>query len=299
MAINGTTDIYTGNVTELAYVNGMIWHENSSKMWWGETQPNDSWAPSAGTTTSPLPATPTPTPAPTVTVSPNNTMVLAGSKAGITDVSGSVWTISNGGQVAVNGVADTITANVVELAYVNNKVWQENTSNLWWGKTSTTAAWAPNAGTSTSPLPAPTIIAANATSATVSQSQVSVIATAGNHMLFISGSGNIVNLSGGANTITDTGTGNTYILPAAGKGTDTFTNNILTTGDTLDLKTALAATNWNGAASTLSKYLTVADTAKGAVLSIAPTSGGVGVAIATINGATTANLTGLLAHSFT
>ena len=66
-----------------------------------------------------------------------------------------------------------------------------------------------------------------------------------------------------------------------------------------DLKPALAATDWNGAASTLSKYLTVADSAKGATLSIAATSGGAGVAIATIDGATTTNLTGLLAHAIT
>ncbi|MEA2787705.1 MAG: hypothetical protein QOG73_111, partial [Acetobacteraceae bacterium] len=69
--------------------------------------------------------------------------------------------------------------------------------------------------------------------------------------------------------------------------------------DTLDLKPALAATDWNGAASTLSKYLTVTDSAQGATLSIAATSGGTGVAIASINGATTATLASLLAHSIT
>ncbi len=118
-------------------------------------------------------------------------------------------------------------------------------------------------------------------------------------MLFLSGSGNVVNLSGGANTITDTGSKNTYILPAAGKGTDAFTSNILTIGDTLDLKIALAATNWTGSAATLSKYLTVTDSARGATLSIAATSGGTGVAIATIDGAGTATLASLLAHSIT
>jgi hypothetical protein len=224
-------------------------------------------------------------------------MVLAGSKASIVDASNNKWTITNGGQVAVNGVVDTTTANVTELAYVGKKVWQENTSNLWWGKTSPTAAWSPASGTSTSPLPAPTTIAANTTSTTVSQSQVSVVATAGSHMLFISGSGDIVSLTVGANTITDTGTANTYILPAAGHGTDTFSSNVLSTGDTLDLKPALAATNWNGATSTLPAYVTVSDTSSGAVVSIAATSGGAGTPIATITGATSLNLTALLTHS--
>jgi hypothetical protein len=126
-----------------------------------------------------------------------------------------------------------------------------------------------------------------------------VVATAGSHLLFLSGSGNIVSLSGGTDTVTDTGGGNTYLVPAAGKGMVSFTSNILNIGDTLDLKPALAATNWNGAAATLSAYLTVADSASGATLSIAATSGGPGVAIASIGGATTATLTSLLAHSIT
>jgi hypothetical protein len=116
-------------------------------------------------------------------------------------------------------------------------------------------------------------------------------------MLFISGKGDTVSLTGGKDTITDTGSGNTYVIPIAGKGYNTFATNILTNGDTMDLRSALAATNWNGAASTVANYLSVTNNSVGAVLSIAPTSGGAGVAIATITGATTSNLTGLLSHS--
>ena len=246
--------------------------------------------------TTPAP-TPTPTPVPVATPSANDTVVMAGSSAVITDVSGNSWTITSGGQVAVKGTADATTANVAELAYVNGTVWQENTNNLWWSKTSPTAAWGPATGTSTSPLPATIKVIASST--TVSQSQVSAMVTSGAHMLFISGSNDIVDLAGGTTTVTDTGSNNTYILPAAGKGTVTFSGNILATSDTLDLKAALAATNWIGASSTLSKYLTVIDTARGAKLSISSTSGGMGVAIATINGATTTNLTSLLAHAIT
>ena len=188
----------------------------------------------------------------------------------------------------MNGVTDTTTAHVTELAYVNKARSGRRTPATCGGaRPSQTAAWTPGSGTSTSPLPAPITIAAGTASATVSQSQVSVVATAGNHMLFISGSGDIVNLSGGTNTITDTGGENTYIVPAAGKGMDKFTSNILTNGDTLDLQPALAATNWNGWSTTLSNYLTVVDSAQGATVMVAATSGGSGVAIATINGATT------------
>jgi Cellulase (glycosyl hydrolase family 5) len=68
----------------------------------------------------------TSTPTPTPTPSANDTVVKAGSTAAITDASGNLWTITSGGQVAVNGAADTTTANVVEIAYVNGVVWQEN-----------------------------------------------------------------------------------------------------------------------------------------------------------------------------
>jgi hypothetical protein len=395
VSVNGAADTTTANVTELAYVNGEVWQENASDLWWGKTSPTASWSPGAGTATSPLPAvtvptpTPTPTPVPTPTptsneltptsggtltdavgntwtltsagavdenstavpggsgtaalalvsnviygqdatskswytysttsqtwtssaapvltstptptptASPNDTVVKLGATTAITDASNNTWTITAGGQVAVSGTADPTTANVIELAYVNGEVWQENASALWWGKTNPTASWAPGAGTATSPLPASVTIAATETSATVAWDNVSINATSGSHMVFISGTGDTVNLSGGTNTITDTGSGNTYVIPAAGKGNDTFTTSVLTIGDTLDLRTALAATNWTGSASTLSNYLSVTNGTQATVLSIAPTAGGTAAAIATIDGASGTILSSLLAHALT
>jgi lysophospholipase L1-like esterase len=550
VAVNGTADTTTANVIELAYVNGTVWQENISDLWYGKTSPTAAWGPTLGTSTSPVPVTttptptpaptPTPTPAPTPTPTPaasaNDTTVMAGSTSAITDASGNKWTITSAGLVAVNGTPDTTTSGVIELAYVNGTIWQENNNGLWWGETKPNAAWAPEAGTATSPLratatptptPAPTpttlklmplgdsivegvvpggwraplyadltsegynvqmvgdqnsnpggglpsnedndeaiggvtseqvqsyidqnnilatytpnvivlscggndmygvegdtpqqayasmvslctdimsklpnvklivgtlppvqgdpgtnnstelgqfnlllpgltsispnisvvnvngavnlatdigpdgihpnvmgnsviagvfntgveavvaptvsamqsdavaaptvtnstiTIAAGTTSATVSQSDVTVAAASGTHMMFIQGSGDTVSLSGGTNTVSDTGSANTYVLPAAGNGSADFTSNILDSGDTLDLKTALAATNWAGTAGTLANYLQVTDSSNGAVLSIAPTSGGAAMAIATISGATSLNLTTLLAHSIT
>jgi len=302
--INGAAAGYSANVSELAYAGGAIWQENASNLWWEWNGTN--WGSGAGTSASPLPAAaatpaaaPAPATAPASTASANDTTVLAGSTGSIVDASGNTWTITGTGQVAVNGIADATTARVTELAFVNNAVWQENASNLWWDKTSPSAAWAPNPGTATSPLPAAITLDGAASGDTVSQSQVSVQSASGNNLLFINGSGDIVNLSGGANTITDTGHGNTYILPAGGNGTDTFTSDITAAGGTLDLTAALAATDWNGSASTLANYVTVADSASGAVLSVAPTSGGTGVGIATIDGATTATLSSLLPHLIT
>ena len=290
IAVNGTVDAVTANVVELAYVNGTIWQENSSLLWWGETKPNDAWANTPGTATSPLPA-PTPTPAP----SANDTVVLAGSASAITDASGNLWTITNGGQVAVNGTVDAVTANVVELAYVNGTIWQENSSLLWWGETKPNDAWANTAGTATSPLPPPVQIGAATT--TVSQSQVSVVATSGVHMVFISGSGDIVSLTGGTNTITDTGHGNTYIIPIAGQGRDVFTGDILKINDTLDLSPALAGTSWNGASSTLSAYVHVSNSGSNAVISISAAANSAATNVVTLQGGSGETLTSIIAHS--
>jgi len=115
-------------------------------------------------------------------------------------------------------------------------------------------------------------------------------------MVFVTGSGDNLNLSGGTETITDSGTNNTYVLPTAGHGTDIFKSNILTNGDVLDLRPALAATNWNGSNTTLSQYLSVANGSSGAALSISAAAGGTGTAIASI-AASNQTLNSVLAHA--
>ena len=90
------------------------------------------------------------------------------------------------------------------------------------------------------------IAGSSTTSATVGQSQVSDAATSGTSMLLLKGAGAAVNPSSGEQI---------YVIPAAGNGVEAFTSNILAMGDTLNLTTALAATNWNGSASTLPNYL--------------------------------------------
>jgi hypothetical protein len=284
---NGAAAGYSANVIEIAYVNGNIWQENSSNLWWEWT--NNAWT-ASGTSVSPLPATPPPP-----THSPNDTMVLAGSAAVITDAGGNSWSIASG-TVQENGAAAGYSANVVEIAYVNGNIWQENTSNLWWEWTN--GAWTAS-GTSVSPLPAPITIAAGTASTTVTQSEISVVATAGNNLVFIKGSGDVVSLSGGTDTITDTGSGNTYVLPKPGNGSEIFNQGILSNGDVLDLVPALAATAWTGTAATLSKYLTVTDTTQQATISVLQSGKTTATAIASITGANTLNLTTLLTHAFT
>jgi hypothetical protein len=126
-----------------------------------------------------------------------------------------------------------------------------------------------------------------------------VVATSGNHMVFITGTGDTVKLSGGKDTVTDTGHGNAYTVPTAGNGYNTFTSDILKIGDTLNFTAALAKTNWNHAASSLPAYLHFANTTNGAVVSISSTANGPAVGVATIQQASTETFASLLSHSIT
>jgi hypothetical protein len=145
VAVNGQVDPTTANVTHLAYVNGLVWQENTEDLWWSKTSPTAQWSPTYGTATAPLP----------IDVSRNETVIgapAAGSPIPeITDKGGNTWSIVNG-QVTVNGAIDPTTANVVELAYVNGQIWQENTQGLWWSKSAPADAWAPTYGTAKIPI---------------------------------------------------------------------------------------------------------------------------------------------------
>jgi hypothetical protein len=143
VAVNGVPDLTTTNVTHLAYANGAVWQENTSDLWWSKSSPDASWDPPYGTSNVPV----------SVSCSLNNTLLTAtggNARSAITDAGGNTWTIVNG-RVAVNGAVDETTANVTHLAYVNGVVWQENTSDLWWSKTSPAASWDPPYGTSAVP----------------------------------------------------------------------------------------------------------------------------------------------------
>lgn len=89
------------------------------------------------------------------TESPAGTTVSAGTTAAIIDGAGNHWTITPTSQVAVNGVVDTTTSHVTELAFMGGDVWQQNAAKLWWMKTSPTDTWEPLQGTAVSPLAPP------------------------------------------------------------------------------------------------------------------------------------------------
>jgi len=106
-------------------------------------------------------------------VSVDNT-VITGFAAAIVDAASNKWTITATGQVAVNGLADATTSNVVALAYEKGLVWQENSAKLWWSKTLPTDAWGSVPGTTTSPVKAAIAVL---TSAGASQTVSATVAT--------------------------------------------------------------------------------------------------------------------------
>jgi len=62
--------------------------------------------------------------------SADKTIVLAGSSGVIVDTQNNVYTLTQNGQVAINGVVDITTSGVTMLAYVNSQVWLQS-AKLW------------------------------------------------------------------------------------------------------------------------------------------------------------------------
>lgn len=134
---------------------------------------------------------------------------------------------------------------------------------------------------------------------TINQSNVLITATAGDHVLFLGGStdvvqmtggretvnetaggnnittgslhdsivlvgsGSTVDAGGGPNNITDNGSSNTIILPAVNTGVDNLYGSVLGNGDTLDLRAALAATSWDHNTADIGNYLKTGTDANG------------------------------------
>lgn len=141
VTVNGTVDPTTANVELLVLTQGTVWQENSADQWWSKTSASGAWVGYQGS----APPVALPTPA-----SANGTVLTAGSNGGIQDAEGNLWTVVNG-QVAVNGFVEPTTADVVQLDYSEGRVWQENSSGLWWSKAAPADSWAQG----TDPLASP------------------------------------------------------------------------------------------------------------------------------------------------
>lgn len=138
------------------------------------------------TAPNPVPAPPPPAPPPTppaLTPSADDTTIPPSAQIVGSDLS--IWTLVNS-QVAVNGVVDQTTSNVIKLAYVSGLVWQENSSDLWYSKKVPSDTW--SAATSIDPTtnqssngttipPATVIVGSDGTQWGLSGGQVTVNGT--------------------------------------------------------------------------------------------------------------------------
>lgn len=140
--INGTVDGTTSNVIELAYVNQVLWQENAAGNWYNYLGTPGSYG--GPTTTSPVTGGP-----PAFTESADQATVTTAGPI-ITDANGTTFAISSGGLILINGITDPSTSNVVELAYVNHTLWQENSTGNWRNYLGTPGSY--GAATTNSPL---------------------------------------------------------------------------------------------------------------------------------------------------
>ena len=139
--VNGQTDWSTARVVALVYSQGQVWQENADGNWWGRSDPSSQWQPTYGTKTAPIPDG----------NASANVVTMNSYDTPLIDDNRHVWSIVDS-KVAVDGVIDPATANVTELAYVNGRIYQQNTDTLWWSKASPSDSWDPPYGQVDSPV---------------------------------------------------------------------------------------------------------------------------------------------------
>ena len=152
---NGTVMSITNSVTELAYVNNTLYQEATTQnLWWSYNEAAGTWT----ETTNPLTATRAPPRSAGgttgTTPSPSGTVVV-GTSGAIHTAAGNSFAITAGGQISENGTVMSVTNSVTELAYVNNTLYQEaTTQNLWWSYNEAAGTWTET----TNPLTATTTV---------------------------------------------------------------------------------------------------------------------------------------------
>ena len=128
------------------------------------------------------------------------------------------------------------------------------------------------------------------------QGQNTIITGAGNDTVRIAGTGSVVDAGGGTNHIEDSGGGNRIIVPTIGGFDDVF-GYVLLNADTLDFRPALSKTAWDGNNATLGSFLRVTMSGADPTIEMAPTAGGAFTGVATLRAAGNLDLAGLLTHS--
>lgn len=122
---------------------------------------------------------------------------------------------------------------------------------------------------------------------------------AGNDAVHFAGSGNVIDAGAGNNMLFDSGSNNTIVLPATGY--DDLYGHMLTNGEKFDLRSLLAHTSWQGDLASVGNFIKVATSGNNGVLSVDPsgTSGAPSHLVATFESSGQMSLSTLLAHAIT
>ncbi|MGA8193020.1 MAG: carbohydrate-binding domain-containing protein [Acetobacteraceae bacterium] len=163
IAVNGTVDATTRNVVLLEVLGGKIIQENTAGNWYSKTSVGSAWSQIAAPVATSVPVAPSvpvalPAPvAPTAPAAPSadGTRITTAGANPIVDQTGHALTLvqsaSNGLQIAVNGIVDATTKNVVLLEILGGKIVQENTAGNWYSESAPGGGWTQIAA----PAPAP------------------------------------------------------------------------------------------------------------------------------------------------
>jgi hypothetical protein len=140
---NGTVQTSTANVALLLYDNHAVYIQSTASAW--SVYKSGSWV----STTDPRIV---------LTESPNGTTVTTVGPAIVDSILES-WTLVNptsqGMQIALNGAVDAATHQVIMLYYSNHTLYQENTANQWYSKTTSPSPWTATSDPRATPPPAP------------------------------------------------------------------------------------------------------------------------------------------------
>ena len=122
----------------------------------------------------------------------------------------------------------------------------------------------------------------------------------GNDTIRFAGSNNVIDAGGGNNRLFDSGSNNTIVLGSNG-GYDDIYGWTMQNGDTFDMRHLLAQTAWKGDLGSIGNFLKVTTSGNNGVLSVDPTgtTGGASHIVATFEASGAMNLSTLLAHAIT
>jgi hypothetical protein len=125
IACNGTVDTVSANVVLLETLGGKMVQENAAGNWYSAPGPYGAWTPIAA-------------PVAPLVPSPDGTKITTAAASPIIDAGGNALTLvqsaSNGLQIAVNGIVDQTTRNVVLLQLSGGQIVQENANGFWYSE---------------------------------------------------------------------------------------------------------------------------------------------------------------------